>query len=146
MAQFLPVAGSPPGTGSRSSAHFLVMTGPSASAEFPPAVVLPWLVASPLVAMLPLLTAELPLLVAGLSLQASAPPLVIVSPLAVGWPSAVVWILAVGPPLAAALPLALGRPWWRGCSSWQQCRPSGWQCCPSWQSGFPSRWWDLQRQ
>ena len=73
MVQSLPVAGPPPGTESLSSTHFLVMAGPSAGAEFPLAVVSPQMAASPLVAALPLLTAGLPLPVAGLSLQASAP-------------------------------------------------------------------------
>ena len=58
----------------------------------------------PLTAVLLLLIAGLPFLVAGLSLQASAPPLVTVLPLAVGWSSAVARILALGPPLAVALP------------------------------------------
>ena len=67
-------------------------------------MVSPRLAVFPLTAVLLLLIAGLPFLVAGLSLQASAPPLVTVLPLAVGWSSAVARILALGPPLAVALP------------------------------------------
>ena len=67
-------------------------------------MVSPRLAVFPLTAVLLLLIAGLPFLVAGLSLQASAPPLVTVLPLAVGWSSAVARIPAVGPPLAVALP------------------------------------------
>ena len=67
-------------------------------------MVSPRLAVFPLTAALLLLIAGLPFLVAGLSLQASAPPLVTVLPLAVGWSSAVARIPAVGPPLAVALP------------------------------------------